>query len=223
MPLQRQRDQTGDQNMQKFLESLHACSEAKNWVGDKTINQAWAECPRADWMMWLLGSMIDKPGWPTRQQVVLLACDCAETALKYVPEGEDRPRQAILTTRAWARGEASIEQVRAAAYAAYAYVANAAYAAYAAAYAANAAARAAYDAAYAAADAADAARAAANAAAYDAANAAAYDAADAAAADAGYEAVFWDCATDAADADAKANTLSSMADMIRTKVPSLPE
>ena len=62
---------------------------------------------------------------------MLAACACAETALKYVKPGEDRPHKAIETARAWARGEASIDDVRKAAYAADA--AYAAYAAYAAA------------------------------------------------------------------------------------------
>jgi hypothetical protein len=93
-------------------------------------------------MLWLVGKMADKPKWPTLQQVVLAACACAETALKYVPKGEDRPRLAIETARKWAHGETTLQEVRADAYAAYA--AAAADAAYAAAYATYAA-HAAYD------------------------------------------------------------------------------
>jgi hypothetical protein len=58
-------------------------------------------------MLWLLA----RTGADHRE-LVLAACDCAETALIHVPAGEDRPRQAIETTRAWCRGEATIEQVR---------------------------------------------------------------------------------------------------------------
>ena len=74
-----------------------------------------------------------------RRLVVLAACDCAETALRYVPAGEDRPRRAIETARAWARGQATLAQVRAASSAASAFV-DAAYAvsAYAASSAASA-------------------------------------------------------------------------------------
>lgn len=43
--------------------------------------------------------------------IALLACDFAERALRFVPEGEDRPRIAIDTTRRWVRGEATIGQV----------------------------------------------------------------------------------------------------------------
>ncbi len=138
--------------------------------------------------------------------------DCAERVLHFYEEaypGDQRPRAAIATARAYARGEATDGELNAAADAAYAAAraarnaANAADAAadaaYAAADAADAAAYAAARAAYAAARAAYAARAAAYAAA-DAADAAAYAAARAAdaaarAADAAY------AAADAADAE----------------------
>jgi len=111
--------------------------------------------------------------------------DCAERVLHFYEEaypGDQRPRAAIATARAYAKGEAMDGELNAAADAAYAaaYAARAAAdAAYAAAYAARAAADAAY-----AADAADAAYAAARdaaRAAYAAAYAAraAADAADA--------------------------------------------
>jgi len=123
------------------LKKPGACSEAIKWhetqANDK---QAWDTCERGDWLLWLLGRIkVD------RKRLVLCCCECARLSLKYVPENENRPRIAIETAEKWAKGEASIEEVRAAADAA--------------AYAADAAA----DAAYAAAD------AAADAAAYDAA------------------------------------------------------
>jgi hypothetical protein len=130
--------------------------------------------------------------------LVLASCDCAELALVHVPDGEDRPRRAIETARAWAGGggNVSLDDVRQAANAAYA-AADAAYAAYAAAYAANAAyaaaAYAAYASAYAAADAANAATAAAYAA---------YAAADAAYA-----------------ADARDETLARCAVLVRKRIP----
>ena len=155
------------------LVKMGACEDAVAWVGDRDITAAWAECDRADWMLWLAGRVV------ARKTVVLAACACARTALRYVLAGEDRPRVAIETAERWARGEATIAEVRSAAAAAAAYAADDA--AYAAAYAADAAAYAADAAAYAAADAAAAAAAyAADYAAYAAAAAAAYAAADAA-------------------------------------------
>ena len=152
------------------LRALHACSDARTWVGHKSLRCAYRTCERGDWMLWLAGRVgVD------RNVLVLAACACARLALVHMPAGEGRPLAAIETAERWARGDASVslEDVRQAAYAAYA--------AYAAAYAnanANAYAYAAYaaaNAANAAANAANAANAAANAAAYAAyaANAAA--------------------------------------------------
>jgi len=125
---------------QSLLSDLGACQEAVIWAKGKSLAQTWRTCKRGDWLLWLCGKMVDKPNWPTRKQIVLAACSCAETSLKYVPSGEDRPRAAIETARKWARGKATIEEVRRAADAAYA-------AAAAAANAANADANAAADAA----------------------------------------------------------------------------
>ena len=118
-----------------LLHELGACSSAVEWAHGKTLHVVWNTCNRGDWLLWLVGKMADKNGWPTRKQLVLAACACAEQALKYVPKGEDRPKKAIQTARAWARGKATIKEVRNAAYAAYAAAyaaANAAYASYAA-------------------------------------------------------------------------------------------
>jgi len=153
------------------LESMHACREACEWVGGKSLEEAWETCERGDWMLWLaVKAGVD------RKKVVLAACECARLSLKYIPEEEIRPLRAIEMAEAWADDKVSIKEVKQAAYAAYAaanatHATNAAYAAayavYAAtytAYASNATAKAAY-AAYAAANAADAAADAAYAAA----------------------------------------------------------
>ena len=106
-----------------LLHKLRACSAAVRWAHGKDLHSVWTTCYRGDWLLWLAGKMADEPGWPTRKQVVLAACACAETALHFVKPGEDRPRLAIETTRAWVRGEASIEDVRRARAAAAAYAA----------------------------------------------------------------------------------------------------
>ena len=147
--------------LHELLVKLGACNEAIAFANGKELAEAWATCERPDWMMWLCVKMMRKRGWPTHQQVVLCACDCAETVLP-IFEGkypkDSRPRTAIETARKWVNGEASLEEVRDAANAAY----TAANAAHAAAYtAAHAAAYTAYTAvaytAYTAVAAADAA------------------------------------------------------------------
>ena len=144
------------------LKALGACKDAVDWVGEHDLATAWAKCERPDWMLWLCGKMAGNAGWAKKQQIVLLACDIAESVLpifelKYPKDS--RPRKAIEAARGWCEGKVSLKDVRAAdAYdAASAADAAAAAASYAAAYAA---ASAAYDAASAAYDAADAAYAA---------------------------------------------------------------
>jgi immunity protein 5 of polymorphic toxin system len=165
---------------QELLTKLGACPEAVIWAKGKSLLEVWKQCERADWLLWLCGRMVGKKGWPTREEIVLVSCDIAETVLplfeKKYPE-DKRPREAIEVARAWATCPKS-DKKKAAAYAAAAYAAADAYAAaaaYAAGYAAApyAAAAAAYAAAayaaYAAADADAAAAAYVAAAAYAAA------------------------------------------------------
>jgi len=226
---------------EELLASKGACYEARQWVGNKTIEQAWAECERADWMIWLLGKMAGHPGWPTRQQVAMMAADCGETSLGFVPDGEHRPKQAILATRKWALGEdISPAHLREAAYAAgdaYADVAvdaadiiasrkwgneeniSSAHLCDAATHAAVSAAYAVDTAAYAA-DAADYAAYAAYVAAASAADAYAADVADAAYV-ADYDADY--AAFAAAFAEAKTKKLRELAELIRPRFSPISE
>jgi hypothetical protein len=121
-----------------ILISLHACSEAVAWAkqfGTDT-ESAWQECQRGDHMLWLLGKLSGEPGSDSRKAVVLAACECGRLALPQFEiryPGDKRPRAAIETAESHCRGEATLKEVRTAAYAAYA-----AYAAAADAYAAAA-------------------------------------------------------------------------------------
>jgi len=86
------------------LEALDACSEAVNWVGRKSLKTAWAKCEHGDWLLWYAGKVgVDQ------KLLVLAACDCAETALQYVPDGELRPAQAIQAARNWCDGTGTAE------------------------------------------------------------------------------------------------------------------
>ena len=182
------------------IAAMGACPNALDWLdGAKhsTLQEAWNACFRADWMLWLFGHGQAVP----REKLVLCACDIAETVLIHIPAGEDRPRTAIETARRWARGEASIEEVRSAhadAFAAYVHATIGA-AAGAAAAAAVHATRTAYTLAH-----SDAAVQAANYTT-EAAGAAAY---------AAYGATLTDAA---ADADA------ASADIVRRHFPAPPE
>jgi len=61
---------------------------------------------RGDWALeWLVKQGVD------HRAVVLAACECARLALVHVPDGEERPRKAIEAAEAWARGEATLDEV----------------------------------------------------------------------------------------------------------------
>ena len=150
----------------ELLTNLGACREAVEWAAKyKTPLAAWKGCKRGDFLLWYCGRVAGPPDSPSRRKVVLVAAECAATALHLIADEETRAicEAKIQTCYAYAHGESTLDDVRsaanAAAYAAdAAYAGNAADAAYAdaaadAAYAANAA-----YAAYAAADAYAAAR-----------------------------------------------------------------
>ena len=137
------------------LREIDACGNAVRWLGDRTLSQAWSECERPDWMLWLCGKMSDQPGWPTRQHIVLIACDIAESVLPIFERrypADKRPRTAIEIARRWVSGEANeVRAARARRDASYAASSAYAAAADAAAYAASASFAAADASAYAAA------------------------------------------------------------------------
>jgi hypothetical protein len=98
-----------------LLVALGACREFLDWSAGKSLREFWQGCERADWMLWFCGRMMNMPGWPTRSEIVLAACCCAETVLPLYENkhaGQSDPRTAIETARAWANGKASLEEVR---------------------------------------------------------------------------------------------------------------
>jgi len=139
-------------NHRGLLKRLGACEKAVTWYEGRDSAQAWAECGRGDWMLWVADKLnVDC------KLIVAATCDCVEPSLVHVPDNEGGPRNAIETGRAWVRGDATLEDVRKAV--------DATFDARAAARAARAAARTAYAARAAALAVADAALAAAHAAA----------------------------------------------------------
>ena len=63
---------------QSLLDDLGACADAVEWARGKDLHTVWTTCERGDWLLWLCGKMVDKPGWPTHKHIVLAACACAE-------------------------------------------------------------------------------------------------------------------------------------------------
>jgi hypothetical protein len=140
-------------NIKELLVELRACKEAREWAANKSIEQVVAECHRGDWLLWLA-----KRVGMDLQTYTLTKGLCANTVRHLMKD--ERSINAVDVAIAFGKGEATRDELDAAAADAAAYAAYAAYAAadvfWFAAYAAYAAADA-YAAAYAANAAADAA------------------------------------------------------------------
>ena len=200
-------------NVDKLIK-LNACDPGVEWARtQKSQKAAWNNCERGDWMLWLLGKLAGKPDTKSRKKLCLCCAEVAKLALPYAGENEKACRDTINTVIRYYDDKATLDEVRAAAYAAAA-AADAAADDVVVAYAdADVAAYAA------AADAAAYAAAADAAAVADAAAAvvvvvvvAAYAAADAA-----------DAAADAAAAvAARKNTLKEAANIVRKYYPHTP-
>ena len=94
-------------DVQADARRLSACREAREWLATQTdIEADWQTCERPDWLIWYaVRRGVD------RRTIVLIACDCAETALPYARE-QDRPIlvAALTVSRAWTRGEGGSTQ-----------------------------------------------------------------------------------------------------------------
>ena len=39
---------------QEYLNDIGACAEARTWVGERALQDAWNDCTRLDWLRWLV-------------------------------------------------------------------------------------------------------------------------------------------------------------------------
>jgi hypothetical protein len=120
------------------LKDIKACSESIEWLQDKSLQEAFATCERADWMLWGYGKL-----YPNNlKELTLAKAHCANTVRHLMKD--ERSLKAVDVAISFGEGRATMEELDAAAYAAaasaaYSAAANAsAYATYAATYAAAA-------------------------------------------------------------------------------------
>ena len=110
----------------EWLIKHDTCEKAVKWIGERDLATAWIECERADWMLWLTDEAeVDY------RLVAPTVCEIVRKVLHLVPDGEDRPRDAIDTLERWARYRATNKELRKAAVAAGAADADAEAAAWA--------------------------------------------------------------------------------------------
>ena len=97
--------------MQELLIKLKACLEAREWVGDKTIEQIVEQCHRGDWLLWL-AEKVDIG----LQPLTLAKGHCANTVRHLMKD--ERSINAVDVAITFGEGKASREELSAAAYAA---------------------------------------------------------------------------------------------------------
>ena len=88
----------GNMNWTDKLVAMDACSDAVEWAKTQPdLETAWANCERADWMIWLSFRCVRLD----KHVYVRLAVGFAHSVLPLVPAGEERPRLAIEAAEAW--------------------------------------------------------------------------------------------------------------------------
>lgn len=69
-------DNFPDTPFQRWLAIQRACGEARVWVGDKTVQQAWAEATEYAWMKFLIGRLVPLGVLTLPDGVGLCSCGC---------------------------------------------------------------------------------------------------------------------------------------------------
>ena len=136
-------------NYIRAIKKLSACEEAvKDAHSFKTSEELWATCARGDWMLWLIGRIINQSDEAQLRKLTLVKARCAKLVIHLMKD--ERSRKAVEIAERFGLGQANREELDAAAAAACdaaraaacdAYAADAADAAAAAAAAAAAYAR----------------------------------------------------------------------------------
>jgi hypothetical protein len=87
------------------IDKFKPCPEGREWLAkQRTPLQAWRNCARADWMLWLIGRSDNADA--ECKAIVLCACEIARTVLHFIPASDRRPLAAIVLAERWANGEA---------------------------------------------------------------------------------------------------------------------
>jgi hypothetical protein len=141
-------------NYQSKLADMHACSDAIEWLEEQrfpTLQDAWDACERGDWMLWLIGRTTNHNDEAQLRKLTLAKARCAKLVIHLMKD--ERSRNAVEVAERFGLGEATRQELDAAASSAYVAATNTASAS---AYASADTGAAAYFTAAAAADAADA-------------------------------------------------------------------
>jgi hypothetical protein len=95
--------------LQTKLNELYACEEAIEWAKDyDSLQSAWDNCKRSDWMIWLM----DKMNWGNDKDLRLMAVAFARQVQHFMKD--DRSINALDVAERYANGEATNDELAAA-------------------------------------------------------------------------------------------------------------
>jgi hypothetical protein len=98
----------------QVMVSIGAIQAQVDWARDyPDIATAWAKSDDASYLLWTAARLVPKE--EACRDIVVAAAACARKALRFVPEGEPRPRVAIEAAEEWARGKVTVDAVNEAA------------------------------------------------------------------------------------------------------------
>lgn len=82
--------------LQKLLEKVGACQEAKMWVGDRTATQAWDECTQPYWLLFICAEIAKNE--ITQHEK---AADDADKLIEFRPYSESYYNISLTRRRKW--------------------------------------------------------------------------------------------------------------------------
>ena len=104
--------------LSSYLEKIEACKEAVDWSRQydsldpyEALKKGWNECDNGGWMLWFAGKIWNE----YTREMRLAACDIAESVVHLPGKHEKVCRETIAIARRYANGEATDEELRAAA------------------------------------------------------------------------------------------------------------
>ena len=99
--------------LREYAKQKGACAEGLKWLGDRNLQQMWNECQRSDWMAWLLEQL----GYNDERVLRLYACWCVRQVWHLLTD--ECSRTAVEVAERFAVGEATRDELGAAADAAW--------------------------------------------------------------------------------------------------------
>ena len=119
-------------DFKNILKDLNACSDALQWLGNRTANEALRDCHRGDWLLWWFWRERNTVGFPGIRSLTKVKSECARLVQHLMKD--ERSIKALDACDQFYDGIIGENELRAACAAAYAAdaAADAAYAAYAA-------------------------------------------------------------------------------------------